>query len=836
MKINKLILLAISSLSLLVSCGGSTTSETSSLTTDSSATVSETTSKTIETISRKVILGFGNGEFVNNEYSDVEIERQSKTRTRNNLVICGKNVKSLSLANTKAYGTLKKDSGVLFNKTALNYISSIEIYHDAVKEDTKITASLGKSLNNYSNEATITTLKGSSSSIIENLVDTLSTDYGFFKISSPSEDINISQIVISYNDPETTKQAITSLSLTSSESSCNIGNTVDISKLKVTATLEDKTQTPVTFDATGESGYKLYIIDIDGYIHDYSYVCAVTTYPTVNLFVVFSSVESPYLMYDVVTEGEIPAKSLSFDITSCDLYEGRSLIFSQTITPSQTTNQKITYESTDSTVAKVDESSSSIIALKAGSTTITGKTANGKSASILVKVSKEEGFSARELKYGSYEAISGYAPSTGNQYIVVVPIHLGGTPTYQWNQTSFDKITKNCEEIQTYYKNASYGKLNSEVVICGTIDKIFSTKYTESALQDESNGFTVLYQIIADATEWVNTNYDGAKYDTDDDGCIDSIHFILDGNDKDIWGCPLWPHMGMTNASKGTIEKPTTLTYSSSNLRHQDDGFTTVHEQGHIYGLEDYYDYSSSDYVDFVGGADMQSNNVFDWNPLSKMSMRWASPYVLDDDATQATIKINSAAISGDYIIIDTNFNNTAFDEYIVLELFTKKGNNINDWSSWFKTSSGYGIRLYHVDARLYGYNSSKGFNSGAYVDDVTKSSYDSFQIAANNTTDNSYATPRPSITSINWHLIQLIQKGNVNTFGAAEGRQKLILSDLFVTADTFTIGQKTGYTNYGTNFFANKTKFNNGNAFPFGISFDEVSSTGATITIKRIG
>lgn len=150
------------------------------------------------------------------------------------------------------------------------------------------------------------------------------------------------------------------------------------------------------------------------------------------------------------------------------------------------------------------------------------------------------------------------------------------------------------------------------------------------------------------------------------------------------------------------------------------------------------------------------------------------------------------------------------------------------------------GVRLYHVDARLWGYNSESSFNNGGFVDDIDNNKYKYLQLANHNTSNNTeYATIKPSvIANKGYRLLHLIQAGNKNTFEVASKNpsksQLLKKADLFSTGDTFSIGSHTGYTNYGTNFFKNKTTLNNGEAFPYVISFDEVSTTSATITITK--
>jgi len=186
-----------------------------------------------------------------------------------------------------------------------------------------------------------------------------------------------------------------------------------------------------------------------------------------------------------------------------------------------------------------------------------------------------------------------------------------------------------------------------------------------------------------------------------------------------------------------------------------------------------------------------------------------------------------------------------------LIELFSKVGNNVFNidsnqtfWEYWegnVNSLGNGGIRLYHVDARLWGYNSETTFDDGGIVEDISESIYKYHQFLNNNTYENGdYATSKPtSYANKNYRLIQLIQASNINTFNKlgnpSNTSSYLKKSDLFQTGDTFSLTSINGYTNYGTNFFVNKSFLNNGESFPYVIKFDSVTSTSATLTISKI-
>jgi len=471
--------------------------------------------------------------------------------------------------------------------------------------------------------------------------------------------------------------------------------------------------------------------------------------------------------------------------------------------------------------------------------------ASSSSSSISESISSEDiGYYKSELKYTTQAISSHYAPTLGDQDLLVVPISLSGKTAYSWSSYNLD-LVRTCyfgpkietpsswNSLATYYNTASLGKMNLQ----GEVIDPYESTYTREDLytDDKQTNKNNTLEIIKGAVEYAASKVNLDDYDRNDDGFIDSIHFIFDDSDGNEWGSALWPQMGNTLFSPGTISAPSVFTYSLTNVGVFTSARLAVHEQGHIFGLQDYYDYNpDANGADPVGKADMQSQSCFDWNSFSKMSVGWIDPYYVDGSKDSVEITINTTATSGDAIVIANNWNHTAFDEYILLELFAPAGNNKNDWTSWNNNPSKFtslgsrgGVRLYHVDARIWGYDDGN-FAGGEIVDDITTSSHPYHQIAVNNSTNDTYAYQKPEGME-NYNLLHLIQKGGTNTFVKADGRHTLAYNDMFRTGDSFSLEK------YGEEFFPNKTKFNNGDDFPYVIDFLEVSNESAKIRITKI-
>ena len=464
---------------------------------------------------------------------------------------------------------------------------------------------------------------------------------------------------------------------------------------------------------------------------------------------------------------------------------------------------------------------------------------------------------AEEMSFVSSDLKGSYAPSMGDVKMLVVPISFkGNTATgYKskieaWTDAKVREVNEiyfgNSNSLTTYYLNASFNKLH----ITGKVADIYeNTTITIKDILDDGSMQT-LFDLIENAINYIADNDEDinwSEYDLNKDGCIDNIHLITDYVSTD-WNTNLWPHMYWTGRS-GTLERPLANVYSISGTGFVKNSITAIHEQGHIFGLEDYYDYSNngtSD-IDYVGQLDMQSHNVFDWNSFSKLSMGWVKPYVITGEADKVTLKLKAASINGDCLLIPADYstwNGSAFDEYFLLELFAPYGNNKKDWNN-YKSSLGTtpGIRLYHVDARTYGSDTRVPYNNQLLViDDMEAQEINSAEDAnkwtyvtkgANNCSD--WRSYEGGIEQLKDHpLLSVVQRGKNFTFASSDdtARHRLSAGDLFKAGHKFTFSEYSQFLN------KNATKqetMDNGEYFPYEISIDSVEEDSCIITVTKI-
>ena len=282
------------------------------------------------------------------------------------------------------------------------------------------------------------------------------------------------------------------------------------------------------------------------------------------------------------------------------------------------------------------------------------------------------------------------------------------------------------ESLSTYYKFNSYGKVSMEYYFY-YYDTGMSCKEAFDYTEDDAKAVELLYDGFREFQE----TYDGdlKDWDRNGDGYVDLLYFVScedltktvgNGTPYYIYGAGSTPTLSIPpDPEKPVIHTYAKVAYSDmleeilpgrsfGGLRH------LIHETGHIFGLEDYYntktDEGENDF-DTLGMFDMQSYNMGDWNVYSRFAAGWLDPYVIDGTKESVTIKIGCSSEVADAILIPTGagWNGTAFDEYIMVDVLAPYAAAGFDWK-WLCQEplvkqddmrlSG-GVRIYHVDSRL---------------------------------------------------------------------------------------------------------------------------------------
>jgi M6 family metalloprotease-like protein len=439
-------------------------------------------------------------------------------------------------------------------------------------------------------------------------------------------------------------------------------------------------------------------------------------------------------------------------------------------------------------------------------------------------------------------------PSVGTYNLLVLPIELTG---YSFSSQTLKDLdvclngsgssdTGYWESLSSFYKKSSYGKLNLNY----TVAPKYAVGLTPSQLYQKNTSSAVastycLTQVVANYKKVSGT--DCTQFDNDGDGAIDGVIMVyscpdvsrssaiarIDPNNDLFWAYTYWDYQHSSSYWTKSNPMPNVYFWMSYDFIYEQvtspkvDPHTLIHESGHMLGLDDYYSGGSSSDSNYnpMGGWAMMDENILDHDIFSKMALGWTTPYVVTG---ACTLEINPSETSGDCILIaPSSWNQTAFDEYLLLELYTPTDLNYLDshtqYSSREKHYTTYGVKLYHVDARVVGTSDFKSWTalSGTTLTGagVTKA----YEVAASNCYKNT------AKCSSDYSLIRMISADNVNTFTNGQLSDE---SSLFETGDSFSMSTYSKY-------FPNKTKLDSGKSLGYSISFDEVTDSKARITFK---
>ena len=448
-----------------------------------------------------------------------------------------------------------------------------------------------------------------------------------------------------------------------------------------------------------------------------------------------------------------------------------------------------------------------------------------------------------------YEDFTTVSPHEGVANTLVIPIELEseeGTKPYSWTDEYVERAEKyffgereetvdEWNSLETYFETTSLNMVD----IQGRVATVYRPSESLFTLEGVDESYNALHACFNAAVEFVkehDTDIVWSEYDLNEDGYIDNLHFITNAGYE---GNATWPHKYSIYNNPGTPNNPNAYVYETTTLGHFEDSSTIIHEQSHMFGIPDYYDYSYAG-VNYVGCLDMQSHNVFDWNSWSKFSVGWGGAIVVDGTLDSVTISLKSAAIYNECLIIPADistYNNSAFDEFFMLELFTADGNNARDWKRYISSdeSRSAGIRLYHVDARLYSYHSDQEVETKEELMSNLALRRESVDVGVNNSyVASEYAIPGYS----KWYdfkLLALIQKGGVDEFGTIDETTgklaQLKYEDLFLTGDSFVFED---YAHFLSKSHKTITTMDNGETFPYAIDFLSVNRNEALIKITK--
>ena len=395
--------------------------------------------------------------------------------------------------------------------------------------------------------------------------------------------------------------------------------------------------------------------------------------------------------------------------------------------------------------------------------------------------------------------------------------------------------------VSEYYNISSYGN----VKLVGEVAPYYECELTSNEVAALSHTKSYISRYIASLAlnNYINNGGDLSKYDNNNDDLLDGIFVIYDfpySNDNNnlYWAyvdhAPKNMRVYIGNeTTEINVNKPYIASYgwASYDFMHKTpyskvDAHVYTHEVGHLFGLLDYY--SSMAYQP-LGYLDMMDFNIGDHNAFSKYLLSWTSPYVIKE---AGVIELLPFAESGNCLIIpSSSYTDNPFGEYLLLEFYSPTGVNTYDQGLMFSYTdnrgvaheghmlTNYGIKLYHVDARV-GYFEKKNTNSliGCVNDPNIDKLLDD---ARNDRTITSWCYRFMNTNeNRNTPLIKLIEKGET----------EYLKSSYPATNDTlFKIGDEFKYTSTFANY-----KFNSGEAIPFGFIVENITPNSVKIKVIK--
>ncbi|MCR4911274.1 MAG: hypothetical protein K5925_01950 [Bacilli bacterium] len=592
---------------------------------------------------------------------------------------------------------------------------------------------------------------------------------------------------------------------------------------------------------------------------------------TYQFIVKYDGVESTPIDINVLSEHKY-VTSIKIDGPT-ELESKQNGSYTVAVSPSDYTT-KLVITSSNENAFQIEETDTGFnaYALKAGNYNLIAQSKSSKdttiSDSIDVNVIASAPLVNMKQTYNDYVKNHVYnlsaCPLSGEPRLLVIPIWLTDSSKYikkdrENVRNDIEKVyfgTKNetgWNSVATYYNEESLGKISLKGTVanwyeCGrSVNEIGQEKFDTAGL-------------VKEAVNWYfanNPSDSRSNYDLDNDKYLDGVILIYAAPDyqqkgfekyENLWAFTYWiqgttvsnivPNVffwasyDFIYGSSTALKRTGSYYYNGDTNNCNLDAHTFIHEMGHVFGLDDYYDYGQQ--YDPAGGFSMQDYNVGGHDPYSVLSFGWADAYIPSESVT---ITISEFVKTHDLILLSEHYNSydSPFDEYFLLELYSPNGLNEFDvehrYCSRFPTGlNKAGIRLWHVDARL-----AKSLNGYSFSLAGSNVKTGNIKTAMSNTyyNESKIAEIKNYLSCLgaqyyDFNLLQLIRNNTSLTY---QPRGDVKNSDLFRQGDSFNI---SSYSKQ----FKNATKFNNGDDIRWSFTVDKIELVNgianATLTLTH--
>ena len=686
-------------------------------------------------------------------------------------------------------------------------------------------------------------------------------------------------------DVEVAPLTIASLTLAKSTKSYFVGDVLDLSDVTVTLKYSNNTSATIDYDGLEQAGivlecyFKNAIYDVKNTLSEtgtYTLKASLEDDASISssLDINVQNDEISAISASKTSKSYHPGEIIDYSDLSCTVTYLSGKYYQVAYANFAQNNLTVSLSLNGSAVAldTTLEEGTYTLTVSLGGTTFT--------SSLTINVREQGSLAKTEMKstYQTYGATNAYgcdySPSKGKTKLLIVPVWFTDSSTYINTSKKADvrsaiqnaylgtASSTGWNSVKSFYETESMGALE----MTGVVTDWYECGQKSSSFYSESQGANNTMALVSSAVDWYfgkTTAESRTSFDCDRNGYLDGVMLIYGAPDYSATGdnsaSNMWAYCYWTDGEQN-VNKPgecvyfwasydfmfsssdaQTITgkssYGTGDTSHCTiDAHTFIHEMGHVFGLEDYYDYSSR--YNPAGGFSMQDCNVGGHDPFSVMALGWASPYIPEDSCT---ITINDFQSSHDLILLTPSWNSydSPFDEYILLELYTPTGLNEFDTDYCYggrypQGSSTPGIRVWHVDARLVYVNSNNVRNNE--IVDLTESqlttnpNYNSDYGVLGAFSNTYYSSDVEGYCSIlgksyaDWNLLQLIRNSSSGTYKPTDD---FASSSLFKQGDTFTMSKVSGQ-------FKNSGKLNSKIDLGWSFTVDSLSSSSATLTLTR--
>lgn len=330
-----------------------------------------------------------------------------------------------------------------------------------------------------------------------------------------------------------------------------------------------------------------------------------------------------------------------------------------------------------------------------------------------------------------------YLPSTGDVKLLVLPI---ASSDYEFTTTQLSRLSQGFfgesgdtgwESVSSFYEKSSGNKLHITGAVAPVVQFTQSADELFAEHQDlAKNGVQATDVFLKSALSAIaeQKKFDFSPYDTNHDGYINAVWMVYampevkKGDKSDLyWAFTTWT----SDTTKFSGLYASTYAWASIDFldagkyeNHKADAHTFIHETGHMMGLDDYYSYDADAETNFdspVGGIDMMDFNIADHDSFSKFLLGWYKPTLVTEEYLKSNnyrLTLPSFENTGKSFLIpaksngEISYNQTPFDEYLLVEYYTPTGLAKKDaflpyGDSGISAYSQDGVLVYHVNASI---------------------------------------------------------------------------------------------------------------------------------------